>query len=234
MASYDQWNDAIIEYFTSNVEPGAPVFLSLDDEVVGTINVGSERSDDAAVQDFVDAVRGQWVKGRRVDLGLAARKDRKGVPRCAGFLAAMVLAASRMAVDDDQMIDDSNYFARLREILGIEGLGRPQGLLPAGIEEGMWLTWSKWLRGSGLVSTAVKGEGPWAFISYPISQTILREGDKQRLTTVFADQIRQGRLPRRLDRPALGAWIRNTSGTLSKTKIHVDWTHSLNLPLTST
>jgi len=131
-------------------------------------------------------------------------------PQCAALLGAMVLAACRMAPEEEGGgIDESDYFCRLRTVLGMTGSGRPRGMLPAGIEESLWQNWNKWLREQGWMPTAVPGEGAWRFIRYPVSQTVLRDGEKTSIANTFCDKVQEGRLSRSLDRSAIGAWLRN-------------------------
>ena len=83
-------------------------------------------------------------------------------PNCVVFLAAMVLAAHHMIGEEtiEETILQTNYFKRLRQVLGLsdEETGRPEGLLPTGIEENLWHTWNRWLINNGWLHSAEHGQ----------------------------------------------------------------------------
>ena len=137
---------------------GSRVFLSTDEEVLEAIGrtLGIQGK---AVDDFCATVRRQIVRGECVDIDFIRRTNGDGPPRGVAFLAACVLAGSRMQNDDDQKVSENNFFRRLREVLGLPAVeGRPPGL-PAGDEEPLWLAWGEWLGLQRLESTARRGEG---------------------------------------------------------------------------
>ena len=128
MATCGEWNNAIAAFFSQITPKGGALYLSVDEDALTEIAGGRLRvveSDPAA--DFETAVR-----RRHAPLGgvrLPPRSPMNGQPpRCLAFLAAMSLAARRMAPDGD--IGDNNYFTRLREVFGLptNEPGRPWGL----------------------------------------------------------------------------------------------------------
>ncbi len=175
MPDYQQWNAAIIEYSCGAMPAGSGIYLSIDDDAIAYIGrefLGQSYSHAAAaVLDFVVAVRDECLTPFGVDVvnldrlfaripGYAAQHESEAseprlVPKCAAFLAAMVMAAHRMygeETDDGTVIDEKNYFIRLREVLRMsrgDG-GRFAGLRPAGIEERLWREWNKWIRAPSL------------------------------------------------------------------------------------
>ena len=133
-----------------------------------------------------------------------------GLPYYLAFLAATVLAASWMAEDED--VSQQNYFKRLREVLGLPvDSGRPKGL-DTGIEEALWQDWSLWLQDHGYLPSAESGGGAWKYISYPISQALLRKTDREHLGNLFS----QEHWPRGLDPEAVAAKIQNRTAYLSQ------------------
>ena len=192
MVSYEVWNQAIIEHVTVGAALGSMVYLAIDEDVIGEIGRGlTGRTDqqDDHFADFKRAVRDRVVmQGKRLALGDVLQPSRTELPNGVGFLSLMVLAATNMAdeeLDGKARIDEKDYFRRLRALLGLEQVvGRPVGLRP-GDEEPLWVQWNKWLQAAGFVTTARHGEGPRRFINYPISQTLLRKADKDRLRRIF-------------------------------------------------
>ena len=187
--SYDVWNHAIATYVTVGVQHGSTVYLSIDDEVIEQIkkHLHSQQLNDVAP--FLDAVKQRVVQGRRIVLDRVQGRNQYGEPNCIAFLSSMVLAASRMAEDEEEEISSSNYFARFCEVLGLDqDGGRPRGMKAGSeSEEPLWHEWIVWLGENGLISSARRGEGAKRYISYPISQALLRGADRDRLRRLFRD-----------------------------------------------
>lgn len=204
MSNYEEWNSAIENYFTAGAPKGSHIFLSLDDEAIEDIAVRflNENVDNEPVENFLAAVRERCVLP--MDNGITLRnfqKDNEKVPGGVGFLGVMVLAAYRM--QEEEGIDESNYFLRLREGLHLTPLrGRPDGM-PPGAEEHLWIEWNNFLVHSGFQPTAERGTGPQTFLRYVLSQAILRESDKKFLRQRYFER----KLPLQFDRDQLGFWL---------------------------
>lgn len=214
MASYEQWNTAIADYFVSGLPTGATVYLSVDEDALMDIGrrflrTGSENKDWA--EDFLLAVRNRCAVGDEVRLGRVRDVAADGLPNCVAFLGAMVLAAHRMA--DEEAITESNYFTPLRRVLGLTDgeSGRPRGL-QSGVEESLWLLWNRWILRKGFLPSAERGQGSAKYIHYALSQALLRDGDKRRLARVFREAARSHKISREWDRDKLSAWLRMNAG----------------------
>lgn len=225
MATYSEWNKAIIEYFVGGLPAGAPVYLSVDDDALRDLGHSYFASEVGGrpVEDFEAAVRSECVIGGQINLDNISGVGPDELPRGASFLAAMVLAGYRMAEEEDEQdrVSDTNYFTRLREVFGFAGRGRPPGLHPAGVEEPIWETWNRWVIQKGWLPSAEYGlDSVNRYINYPLSQSLLREGDKERLEEVLRGEERAGRLNRTWDRDRLGTWLRVRGGGLLSTRRH--------------
>ena len=192
MPSYSEWNTALIEHVTDGAPVGSTVYLESSDETllrVGVQHWGEPTGPGGWRNDFLSAVRSNCVWEGRITTGWLLSTDRKSRPAGVAFLSAMVLAASKMATDAAGQMHERNYFRRLADVLGVElgSQGRPPGL-PTGAEEPLWQAWLTFLQGRGLNSTARGGEGARRFIAYPISQTLIPEGERQRLRRLFAER----------------------------------------------
>lgn len=210
MAGYEQWNAVIADYFISGLPTGATVFLSVDDDALVDIGRRFLRAGAANkewVEDFLSAVRAKCVAGEEVRLGGVRDPGEDGVPMCVAFLGATVLAAHRMV--DEEAITESNYFTPLRRVLGLADgeSGRPRGL-QRGAEELLWSAWNRWIVRKGLLPSAERGHGNAKYIHYPLSQALLRDGDKRRLARVFREAAESHRISREWDRDKLSAWLR--------------------------
>ena len=208
MPAYRPWNRALAGYFAKGLPPGEPFYLSVDDDAllaVGAEWFGGENPPETGATeatgeagaadyaaDFLRAVRQQCVAGGGISLDSISGRPEDGPPDCIGLLAAMVLAAYRMAPDEDAA--EINYFTRLREVLGLDlnEPGRPAGLrYPANAsapEEQLWAAFNHWVLRNGWLPSAGRGpEGPQKYTNYPLSQTLLRRADKEHLERLFRD-----------------------------------------------
>ena len=60
-----------------------------------------------------------------------------------------------------------------------DGSGRPPGMFPPAPEEALWVSLNQWVVDNELQPSAERGpEGPTKFTNYPLSQSLLREGDE--------------------------------------------------------
>jgi hypothetical protein len=213
---YDLWNRAIYEHFVNSVPPGGQVFLSVDEEALDRIGkpLGMD-TDDFLAMIRVRAVR--RIGSVEVALDKFHERTTSGdIPDYVGFLAAMVLAADwmeRESVRHDavgverDVIDDTNYFYRLRQVLGLEEVkGRPPGLNNFQ-EAQFWTAWNEWLRDHDREPTAEEGESGYRYISYPLSQSMLHEQDKKRLAKILWELVDTKRLSPTSDRDTLLGWM---------------------------
>ena len=190
MASYQDWNQSLMSYFTSGISRDTKVYLSVDDDVLEHIGRNFNREPTAAnwSDDFRAAVRKEVIVDGQVNLNNLLWRDSKGSPQGVAFLGATVLAGYQMA--DEERISELNYFKRLREVLGLSGFGRPPGMnFGDKAEEPLWRGWNLWLMQQGFLPSAQRGRGePTTYINYPISQSLLRRTDKDRLLLLFNEQ----------------------------------------------
>jgi hypothetical protein len=190
MANYQQWNQAIASYFTSGIPRGTRVYLSVDDDILDRIGeeFGLYLTADTWGDDLQKAVTAQVIVGDSVDLQRLQWISSNGFPPGVAFLGLCVLAASQMAEDDK--ISARDYFSRLRKVFGLSGCSRPPGMESgAKAEEPLWKDWNRWLLRQGFEPTVQRGCGrPMIYINYPISQTLLRRADKERLIVFFKEK----------------------------------------------
>jgi hypothetical protein len=226
MPTYLEWNHALIDYFTRPVPRHAPVRLSVDDDVLAEVfatqfqRTGAKAN--AATEDFRDAVRQRCVSGGAVEVP-PDRLTPEGEPEGVAFLAAMVYAAFRMIDDEDAA--GHNYFTRLREFLGLDTdeAGRPFGLGRLGDacgnapEQHLWRRWNTWLAEHGWLPTATPGNTQYyLWIHYPLSQTLLRDGDRLRLSRLLAAERQAGQLPALPDADRIAVFLRRSVARLPK------------------
>jgi len=212
--TYDEWNSALIDYLTRGAPRGVGIFLDVNDDILEDIGEHSFTTSSAGAtrwtDDFKRAVRAQCVARSEVKLQSLFGHTPEALPRGVAFLGAMVLAAYYMGEDD--AVTSINYFKRLREVLGLAyGEGRPNGM-EQGSEALLWSVWGLWLQRQGFLPTAQAGKGAKIYINYPISQSLLRRTDKDRLFKLFEEK----KWPPHLDQNIVTARIRHEILQLSK------------------
>ncbi|GAA6621965.1 hypothetical protein [Scytonema sp. NUACC26] len=192
MASYKDWNQALVTYFTSGISRGTKVYLSVDDELLERLGskLNQKFTDGSWSNDFRIAVKQKVIVEGYVNLSKLRPVGADGLPQGVAFLGAMVLAANEMA--DEEEISEENYLKRLRAVLGLPTIdkGRPPGMKSGSdAEEPLWLYWNRWLMANGFMASAYRGRGGrTTYINYPISQSLLRRADKNRLMQLFSDK----------------------------------------------
>ncbi len=133
------------------------------------------------------------------------------------FLCCLSLAADQMSSDGEHSLN--NYYARLLQLLGIEDDATKAAIRNKfSVTEKYWSHFNSWLRkndgrfGTVTARPVIKN---WKYVSIPISQALLRLGDKE--------NIKQYLTERRLDRESeveqadladvLNRWLTSTAPT---------------------
>jgi hypothetical protein len=215
-----RWDAAFIAHFVHPVTRGEPVFLSVHESMLDRLGHKWGRTS----EDFLALVRRRWVRtvqGRRprkeVYVALHRLRRPSDVQGFVTLLGAMVLAAQWMETELREgagsqaplLIDETNYFKRLREVLGLEledEQVRPRGL--RGYEDAVvWRNWSEWIEEGGWRPTAHPGKGARVHINYPLSQTLLRDGDRVWIARRFWEEVSRGSLSRTHDKEMLLGWM---------------------------
>lgn len=229
-----RWDEAILQHFVFDVPAGERVFLSVHEELLDRLGRSWGRNSD----DFLALVRRRWARhvmrhGRKPRQEVVLRLYQ--VPPLApqeyvSFLAAMVLAAHWMQTEVREstgpscpslVIDETNYFKRLRQVLALEledDQVRPRGLRE--YEDALvWRQWTDWLEANGRRATARQGRGGRRYINYPLSQTLLRDGDRSWLAKRFWEEVRSRFLSRVYDAEMLIGWMQAHRGRFNRPRL---------------
>lgn len=194
---YVDWSAAIVRYTVAGRARGSAIYLSMDESALELIWQrflgGGTATRTQVIDDFLDAVseQGGLCEGTRLRPSRFLGTFADGLPRSAGFLAAMVLAAHRMSDPTANL----EYFRHLAELfqIGPARVQNPEWREQLGLpkdgddypDEELWREWNWWLAARGFATTASTGRGGWRCIRYPVSQAILREMDRQSLADLF-------------------------------------------------
>ena len=195
---YDRWQSKLSDKFFSMNQPGEPVIIFLDDEELTRIcpllpdPVASLRSavltelrqtDKSTVFEPIDRRLAYWRKG-----------PQDQPPPCLPLLAVTVIAGSRMR--NDGKFSSAAYYPRLVDLM-TSGTNR---LTASGIQKHfdavaeMWQTLDDWIgRNQGLLGpSTIRTHETFKRIGYPLSQTVLKASDRDRLSGFF-DRLRLDR-----------------------------------------
>ena len=192
--NYEAWNLALADHFFRSDCAGRPVYLSVDDEELAEFGgrLGIEKQQ--AVESLVTAIRREFSSspsyGLYAEFFKATREWRRagaiGPPPYLALHALAVLAGSRMARESSAGVASHNYYARYNELIGRPAdSGQPPGFDDLGR---LWEDLHHWLqedRQERLGQSTVRRHPTLAHIGYPISQCLLREADRRRLTEFF-------------------------------------------------
>jgi hypothetical protein len=191
VATYSEWNQALIDFAVQGIPRGKYVFLSIDEDTLESIGLSFEIESpaDGWVSDFKQAVRFHCTSRGKITLKriTSPLRDPEDRPRYAGFLAAMVLAAHYMGEDEDTGIHETDYFTHLNRVFDLDENTSRAGL-DSGEEIHLWEDWQRWVRSRGLLPSLQAGQGKYKYIGYPISQALLRQSDKDKLWQQFTDR----------------------------------------------
>jgi hypothetical protein len=193
-AGYEAWNRVLAERFFRPDCAGRPVYLSIDDEELEELASRAGVAAEVAAESLVDAVRREFTSspsfGLYGEFFRATRTWRRGSdqgpPPYIAMLSVAVLAGSRMARDPQTGVASHNYYRRYNELVGYPvDSGQPAGFDELGR---LWKDLDSWLKqdlaGQLGISTIPEHPAP-AHVGYPISQCLLRESDRRRLTEFF-------------------------------------------------
>lgn len=189
---YLLWNKAIVLHcLQMHGSDNEPIYLTITPTILaGTLAQlnGIVLTPEEALTSFEDAISAMYrncVLPHAKKLQVLRRCGDDGLPECAAFLAASVLAAYKMRTEDGILA--SAYYRRLEELLRC-GMS---GSLPRGFEgddfEGLWVFFHAWFvrAHSRHIAMPLPDSGPRRFVAFPLMHVPLRQVDIERLPDFF-------------------------------------------------
>lgn len=170
-----------------------PVYVDLEDSLAKEVSAALGIAP-AELDDFIAVAVSDTLFGRHYDpyhwhtqrLKAWIKIGRTTPPPFTGLLAALSLAAERMRADSQ--FSATNYYERLFEVLGVEDTPR-QNLLRqyARSTRPLWRELNQWLTEHDfeLGRPTARQVNSWKYVSYALSQALVREGDRQRFHLLF-------------------------------------------------
>lgn len=191
-AEYDRWNEAVLDVLFPELEVPEPVYLDFEDDILAALSARTGVATANVEEALLDAVRGTLTDGgpatifvRHMDRTRSwVRRNRQGTPPFLALLSAFCLAAERMAQGDGMSV--SNYFGRLREVLGRDpGDTRIDGAYRR-VAERLWGEHNRWLlQLDGLRGLPTAYALSYRFVGLTLSQALVRSGDRENLKSFF-------------------------------------------------
>lgn len=216
---YWWWNEAIFHYYFGSTN-GRLVYLDVDDQTIDLIGA-NHPAGAARTQDFIAAVQRTFSRQLRSflyyhlsELRRWKDSDSAAPPPFIAVLALFCLAAERMR--NDLSFSQTNFYSRLvplvigREHQPWEKLGVEGGFRSHSPE--LWSALKTWLNvndGQYGLPTAQPMHRSRQYVGMPMSQVLLRRGDRDRLGQFFKStglEVGQELTPRELIGP-FGQWI---------------------------
>ena len=145
------------------------------------------------------------------------KKNYEGFPPSTLFLCSLSLGAEKMRAGDRYSLN--NYYDRLIEAFKVSGSADQKSIRNSfGCTIELWRDLNRWLiRNDGKfgVATAKPIMPSKKYISYPISQALIREGDREKIRSFLEDQGFSSNEEEGNDVIAevLGRWFRSSSPT---------------------
>lgn len=190
-SSYDEWQSRLSEEFFHPNHVKLPIIMFLDDEELSRmlpdapdateslrLAVMSElrQTDKIGVLDWIRRRIESWMTGSQED-----------PPPCLPLLALTVVAGSRMRNDGE--FSSTAYYPRLADLMSSE----PNDLRVSGLRKHfdevatMWQQLHSWIADhqDRLGPSTINTHRFFSLIGYPLSQTVLKTSDRERLADFF-------------------------------------------------
>jgi hypothetical protein len=190
LINYESWNNILCDHFFGENNKNKIVYLYVNEELIKILGVKLNINSDQAMISFCKSVRSYgrsdpnllfekaYIWGRKW-----YKQGMKGYPPFIGVLALTVLAATKMKGNKEKGIGSGNYYLRLRNLLELEGEGKPYKFERTKLLWGYLISWQKENKGIyGYTNVFRYGH---AYIGYPMSQCLIREVDREQLYEFF-------------------------------------------------
>jgi hypothetical protein len=193
--TYDQVNNAVCEVLFDGRYRHQPLYLDLEGAVLEDVARALGIPVDACT-DAIAAATAAYLSwktadpfGRFTDDLLAWDDLGRTEPLpCIGLLCTLATAAERMRSDD--VYSAHNYYERLFEVLGISDEAQKTKIrLHAKSTKAFWIALNQWLAEHDFEfgRPTAKQVNEWPYVSYALSQALVRDADRQRFHRLFEE-----------------------------------------------
>lgn len=195
MCTYGAVNDAINRVIFDGRHKLGPVYLEIEGQVTNEIAAHLSIPATDCVDVISKAVAASLTWNRQdpfswhlSELDAWSALERFGTPPFTALLAALSIAAERMRAD--HVYSAQNYYERLFEVLGIDNESRKNSLRQnAKSTRGFWEALNLWLAQNDFDfgRPTAKRINDWPYVSFALSQALLRRGDRERIHNLFVE-----------------------------------------------
>ena len=194
---YNLWNRSIFDRYFSEDAFGRLVYIDIDDQETAGF-APDDQATKAPVEDLVQAVIQtlDFRKGHLLDrhferLAQWKQNDSPAPPPFIAVLALFCLVAQRM--HGDEQFTASNYYDRLAQtLLGVGYSDEQKNALWSGFQRAylLWNEFEVWLSENGGRYGVPSAQPMYGLshVGYPISQSLLRSQDRQKLAEFFGEE----------------------------------------------
>jgi superfamily I DNA/RNA helicase len=200
---YELWNQAFSRVVFSARNEGRPVYLDMDEDVLGEVASEAGFEPTQAADQLTEAVRGTlyleasdgpvfWQHTEKLRLwryGLRASREKDdllGPPPVLGLLAVTTLAAEEMG--GDSAFAANAYYPRLFRLLRIDDSNQQRRIESAYRKqaENLWRGLNEWLSATdGRFGSPTAYALSHRYIGLPLSQALVRSADRRQFPLMF-------------------------------------------------
>ena len=200
---YELWNQAFSRVVFSTRNEGRPVYLDMDEDVLGNVASEAGFEPSQAADQLTEAVRGTlyleaseepvfWqhtekLRLWRYGLGPGREKDDVlGPPPVLGLLAVLTLAAEEMG--GDSAFAANAYYPRLFRLLRVDDSNQQRRIESAYRKqaENLWRGLNEWLSATdGRFGSPTAYALSHRYVGLPMSQALVRSADRQQFPLLF-------------------------------------------------
>ena len=200
---YELWNQAFSRVVFSTRNEGRPVYLDMDEDVLGNVASEAGFEPSQAADQLAEAVRGTLYleaseepvfrrhteKLRLWRYGLGPGREKDGVlgpPPVLGLLAVLTLAAEEMG--GDSAFAANAYYPRLFRLLGVGDSNQQRRIESAYRKqaENLWRGLNEWLSATdGRFGSPTAYALSHRYVGLPMSQALVRSADRQQFPLLF-------------------------------------------------
>lgn len=189
---YEAWNRVLVERFFGEGHDGRAAYLAVDDDELAVLAFSIGVAPEDAANSLAGSVGREFPRGDSLFVPFLVARTRwrsRGAPEQPPYVAALalcVLAGSRMASDTAAGIAANAYYPHLNGLLGRD----LRAGMPPGFDQlsSLWKDLDSWLerdQGGSRGRSTVRSHPHYTNIGWPLSQCLLRESDRRRLTDFF-------------------------------------------------
>lgn len=187
---YNLWNNTLCNYFFNEKNKNRTMYLYVNDDLIESLGKELQLSKEESIDDFCKSVISYarndtsrlfeiaYIYGNRW-----FKQGAVGLPPFIGVLAVTVLAATKMNTDLEEGIHGNNYYRRLRNLIQLDGHGKPRAFEKC---NELWEILSEWQKNQkgkyGYLNIFKFGT---EYIGYPRSQCLISDNERELLYDFF-------------------------------------------------